>query len=135
MAKRPLRICSYPGCPNLVVQGRCEKHAIKKDDKEYDKRRGTAQQRGYTYRWQQYTKWFLRQPENSLCKLALDDGCAVVSQCVDHIDPPDGPDDPRFWDPHNHQGGCIHCNSVKGKKKIKGTKWDDLFDEQPPGGM
>jgi 5-methylcytosine-specific restriction protein A len=36
---------------------------------------------------------------------------------VDHIDPPDGPGDPRFWDTANHQPACIHCNSVKGHKK------------------
>lgn len=118
MPVRMKRPCSYPGCPELVTSGRCDKHK-RQEAKRYDKQRGTAAQRGYTARWQRYTKVFLRQPKNVFCKLQFP-GCANVSQCVDHIDPPDGPDDPRFWDPDNHQGACIHCNSVKGRKKIKG---------------
>lgn len=32
---------------------------------------------------------------------------------VDHIIPVDGPDDPRFWDPENHQSLCHACHSAK----------------------
>ena len=28
---------------------------------------------------------------------------------------------PKFWDKANHQPACIHCNSVKGHKNIKGA--------------
>ena len=129
MPNRPLRTCAHPGCPALVAKGYCEKHQ-KQTDKQYDSRRGSATERGYTYQWAKYSKRFLSRPENALCKLAIDSGCAVVAQCVDHIDPPDGPDDPRFWDPRNHQGACIHCNSVKGRKMIKGTKWDGLIEDE-----
>ena len=58
--------------------------------------------------------------ENQFCSLRLP-GCTFIAQCVDHIDPPDGPDDPRFWDKNNHQPACIHCNSVKGHRKIVGS--------------
>jgi hypothetical protein len=34
--------------------------------------------------------------------------------------PPSSPDDPLFWDPKNHQAGCLHCNSVKGKSSMVG---------------
>ena len=119
MPNKPMRICNSPGCNQLVSSGRCPKHT-KQEQRRYDKQRGSAHQRGYTYRWYQYTKWFLSQPENVFCKLQLDSGCANIAQCVDHIDPPDGPNDPRFWDTSNHQGGCIHCNSVKGHRYIKG---------------
>ena len=117
MPYKPLRPCLQPGCPELVSKGYCDKH---KKDKEYDRRRGTANQRGYTYRWQKYSRHFLSRPDNVFCKLQLL-GCTNLAECVDHIVPPDGPDDPRFWDPANHQAACIHCNSVKGRRAQKGT--------------
>lgn len=119
MPNKPLRPCRQPGCPELVQGGYCDKH--KRDtNREYDKRRGTAHERGYTYRWQKYSKLFLSNPENVFCKLQLP-GCTNIADCVDHIDPPNGPDDPRFWDRDNHQPACIHCNSVKGHRKMAGT--------------
>ena len=120
MPMRPKKPCAAFGCPALIEAGTryCEKHK-RQEAKRYDWERGTAAQRGFTGHWQRYSKWFLRQPENIFCKLQLP-GCANVSQCVDHIDPPDGPNDPRFWDPENHQSACIHCNSVKGRRKMKG---------------
>jgi 5-methylcytosine-specific restriction protein A len=119
MAIHPLRPCNHPGCPALVVNGFCEKHK-KQEQRRYDRQRGTANLRGYNYDWAKYSKWFISQPENIFCKLQLP-GCTNISECTDHIDPPTGPDDPRFWDTSNHQGACLHCNSVKGHKKIKGN--------------
>ena len=129
MPRGPLRPCKHPGCPHLTREAYCEAHrgeaeaeaeARRERDQAADRRRGSAQDRGYTSRWARYSKWFLRQPGHQLCALHLDEGCAVVAQCVDHIDPPDGPTDPRFWDPDNHQPACIHCNSVKGHRRIVG---------------
>jgi len=100
------------------MSGYCDKHK-KQDQRVRDKRRGTPHQRGYSYRWSLYSKAFLRNPDNVFCKLQLP-GCTNLAGCVDHKDPPDGPDDPRFWDPNNHQAACIHCNSVKGHRMIKG---------------
>ena len=116
MLRRPLRPCTYPGCNNLVTSGRCEKH---KTVDNQDRHSETAAERGYNYRWQKYSKWFLKQPENQFCKLQLP-GCTNIAECVDHIDPPNGIDDPRFWNTNNHQAACIHCNSVKGHKNLKG---------------
>lgn len=123
MPNKPKRICNHPGCNQLTAERFCESHKKQVQEKR-DKERGTAHERGYTYRWSKYSKWFLRQPSNQICKLRLDGGCALVSQCVDHINPPDGPDDPLFWDTDNHQASCIHCNSVKGDKYIKGSEWE-----------
>ena len=116
MAKRT---CNHPGCSVLVDSGYCEKHK-KQDQRQRDQRRGTAHERGYTYRWQKYGKLFLSNPDNVFCKLQLP-GCDNLADCVDHINPPDSPNDPRFWDPRNHQGACIHCNSAKGHRKQEGT--------------
>lgn len=119
MAIRAKRQCNYPGCHELVTTGYCDKHAKQYRIQE-DMKRGTANQRGYTYRWSKYSKWFLSQPENVFCKLQLP-GCDNIAQCVDHIKPHSGPNDPLFWDRNNHQAACIHCNSVKGRKEIKGS--------------
>jgi 5-methylcytosine-specific restriction protein A len=118
MPSKPLRLCNHPGCNELVTAGYCDKHK-KQDQQQRDQRRGTAHERGYTYRWQKYSQWFLKQPENIFCKLQLP-GCTNLAECVDHIDPVNGAKDPRFWDTSNHQGACIHCNSVKGHRKMIG---------------
>ena len=123
---RARRLCKAPGCPHLVGHGHryCDAHIDieideqRRSQERRDARRGSSRQRGYDTRWNKYSKWFLSQPQNQFCALHMDEGCAGVAQCVDHIDPPDGPDDPRFWDYSNHQPACIHCNSVKGHRFI-----------------
>ncbi len=121
---RAKRFCRHPGCRELTghESGYCEAHRGEWEEKNRarDVRRGTARARGYDSKWAGYSKRFLSRPENQLCALKLDEKCAVLAQCVDHIDPPDGPCDPRFWDPANHQPACIHCNSVKGHRRIVG---------------
>jgi 5-methylcytosine-specific restriction protein A len=123
VANKSLRFCSHTGCSNLTPDRYCEAHQSDAAEQRalHDKRRGSSRDRGYTYRWEKYSKWFLAQPGNQLCKLHLDDGCAIVAQCVDHIKPHKGYGDPNLWNPSNLQASCIHCNSVKGNKTIKGT--------------
>lgn len=118
MPRRSPRFCSHPGCSRLVTDTYCEEHA-KLHEKQSDVARDSSHKRGYNWRWRNYSKAFLRRPENQICKLHLP-GCTILAECVDHIDPPDGPDDPRFWDKSNHQAACIRCNSVKGHKNIRG---------------
>lgn len=119
MPSRAKHFCNHPGCAELVSDTYCPEH-VALHAREEDRRRGSAATRGYGYKWQQYSKGFLRKPENQICKLHLP-GCTILAQCVDHIDPPDGPGDPRFWDKKNHQPACIHCNSVKGHRMQVGT--------------
>jgi 5-methylcytosine-specific restriction protein A len=126
MPSKSLRFCLHSGCKNLTRNGYCPEHADEAEQKRkdqfkrYDQRRGSASERGYDSRWAKASKWFLKQPGNQICKLHLP-GCKIVAECVDHIEPPDGPDDPKFWDPDNWQPACIRCNSVKGNKKMKGN--------------
>ena len=127
MPNKAPQFCGHHGCPELTNKRYCPEHMAEYEEKQkqaqagYERKRGSAQARGYGSRWQKYSQGFLRRPGNQLCKLHIDDGCAIVAQCVDHIDPPSGPDDPRFWDRSNHQPACIHCNSVKGHKKMLGS--------------
>jgi 5-methylcytosine-specific restriction endonuclease McrA len=72
--------------------------------------RKTATERGYGSTWARYSRNRLaRQPE---CV-----GCGDPARVTDHIVPVTGPDDPRFWDPENHQSLCIPCHSVKTTKE------------------
>lgn len=41
---RALKVCSTPGCPELVPTGRCQAHT-----READRARGTARERGYDH--------------------------------------------------------------------------------------
>ena len=131
MARRSQKFCGHIGCGEIVTGNIrfCERHKSDEADaiRKRDVRRGSSRARGYTAQWDKYSKWYLLQPEHQLCALRLDGGCAVVAQCVDHIDPPEGPDDPKFWDQNNHQPACIHCNSVKGRRKIIGKIRIDLL--------
>ena len=122
MPKRALHFCNHPGCPSLTTDRYCPEHTADKLEarREQDKRRGSASSRGYDWRWQKYSTAFLRRPGNQICRLHIDEGCTLLADCVDHIDPPNGPSDPRFWDKANHQPACIHCNSVKGHRNIVG---------------
>lgn len=126
--------CNAPNCPNITANKYCAEHQYLQDEEdrkraEFLKNRGrknnyghklNSRQRGYTSKWDKYSKWFLSQPQNQLCALRLDDKCARVAQCVDHINPPKDAKDPLFWDRKNHQPACIHCNSVKGHRNMPG---------------
>lgn len=117
------KFCAYPGCSNLTQGKYCTEHADeeKKQRAEQDKRRGSSRERGYSYRWDKYSKWFLSQPGNQFCKLHLDDGCNIIAECVDHIQAHNGPGDPLFWEKSNHQSSCLRCNTIKGRRTIVGT--------------
>ncbi len=67
-------------------------------------RREAANQRGYTWRWRKYSK--RRLQEHPWCVHCEQEGIAGLAHETDHIEPVSGPDDPRFWDPENHQSLC-----------------------------
>lgn len=71
--------------------------------KLHDAERGTAAQRGYDYRWQQYTKVFLS--EHPLCVRCKARGDIVPATVVDHIEPHRGNEE-MFWNSRNHQPLC-----------------------------
>ena len=112
----PLRRCVHQGCPSLVKHGRCPAH-----EKAYDQRRGTAQERGYTYEWAKYSKAWLRA--HPLCGMRLDGkrhaehsactkaGRRVAAQCTDHIKAV--AQGGAMFDAANHQSLCLSCNTTK----------------------
>lgn len=107
--RRPLRPCAHGGCPALVESGRCTEHQQHQVEKTRaaDRRRGSSTARGYGARWRRYRDWFIERHPVCAC------GCEQPSTDVDHIEPVTGPDDPRFWDPTNHQALTHECHSKK----------------------
>lgn len=78
--------------------------------KQYEKVRGTASQRGYTYKWSKAAKGFLKK--NPLCVMCLEEGHTCAATEVDHIVPHHG-DQKLFWDKSNWQGLCKSHHSQK----------------------
>lgn len=118
MPTKPKRPCNRPGCRNLTTKRFCEQHRTA-EYKRQDRERGTAAERGYGYRWQKYRTWFLK--ENPLCAECKRQGRLTAATLVDHIIPVTGADDPRFWDPDNHQPLCDRCHNIKRATEDKET--------------
>lgn len=78
-----------------------------------DAQRGTAQQRGYNYKWQQARLAYLRK--HPLCVMCAKEGYVVIADVVDHVEPHRG-NMKIFWDSSRWQGLCFHHhNSTKQK--------------------
>ena len=106
--------------------------------KHVEQRRGTATQRGYTYRWSQYSRavrdgqrwrddeglptgWCCgdrpagaRQTTDSVCR---QEGRVTRAAVVDHIVPITGKDDPRFFVATEHQTLCEVCHNSKRQRE------------------
>jgi 5-methylcytosine-specific restriction protein A len=113
MPHKPMRPCRYSRCPQLTDDktGYCDAHR-QQVQRQYDRERGSANERGYDYHWQQYSKHYLM--EHPLCALCAKKAPPVIkaSECIDHIIPHRG-DYNLFWNRNNHQPACLECNSVK----------------------
>ena len=114
MPYKPMRPCSFPGCPNLTDGKYCEEHKSKAS-----KERPSAGKRGYNSRWQKESKKFLET--HPLCVLCLEDHKVTEATVVDHIIPHRG-DMTLFWDKNNWQALCKHCHDVK-------TMTEDRYQE------
>lgn len=80
------------------------------------RRRESACKRGYTRTWKKLRDAHLHQ--HPLCRMCKDQGRLVAAECVDHIKPISGRDDPRLLDQHNLQALCLSCHNVKtGREK------------------
>lgn len=110
---RPQRPCATFGCRGLVAgqERYCQACQAKPRRRSYDDQRPSAAARGYGRPWQVYRRWYLR--EHPLCLQCQAAGRLAPATDVDHIVAIDGPDDPRFWEPTNHQALCHECHSRK----------------------
>jgi 5-methylcytosine-specific restriction enzyme A len=76
-----------------------------------DANRPTAAARGYNRRWHEYSVQYRRQ--HPLCVACARRGIDALATVVDHTIAVSGPEDPRFWDPTNHQSLCRACHEAK----------------------
>ncbi len=98
------RLCR---CGAVVASGRaCACQAVRRAD--YNKRRGSARQRGYGTEWEKASRAFLALPENRFCIC----GCGRRADLVDHKVPHRG-DMALFWDRGNWQAMAFGCHSAK----------------------
>lgn len=84
LANKMKRPCAFPGCPELVSEGRyCEKHQ-KLYRQQQDRERGSAAARGYDARWRRIREMVLR--EEPLCRECMRHGRVTPATDVHHID-------------------------------------------------
>lgn len=105
----PLHPCGHPGCAMLTDARKCDRHE-KKDQQEYDKRRGNPAARGYDRNWRIASKAYLAR--NPLCVECLKQRRLVAATVTDHIVPHKG-DPALFWNQDNWQALCKPCHDHK----------------------
>ena len=123
MANKPPRIC---GCGKTVPAGAaCECAVARRAD--YDRRRGSARQRGYDARWERESADFLALPENKFCAC----GCGREADMVDHKRAHKG-DMALFWDRSNWQPMKRRCNSRKAVREEGGFGKSSRYQAHAP---
>ena len=128
MANKPPHFCIHPGCRTLTHEAYCAEHAPLH---AYTDNRASASERGYDAKWSRFAKHYLSMPEHQFCALHISPNCRSVSECVDHVVPLEGPDDPKKYDTSNLQPACLACNTLKGKRVMRGA-W--VYGERTDGG-
>lgn len=85
--------------------------------RDYDRRRGSASERGYDHSWSKASKAFLEL--HPLCCGCDAVGLVAAARLTDHIQPHKG-DAALFWDRSNWQACCQwHHDVVKQKLELK----------------
>lgn len=95
----------------MVDETYCTAH--KREEQRHRTRawhKGSASERGYDWRWQQYRKSFLAR--NPLCVSCLARDRTAAATVVDHIQPHKG-DKSLFWLATNHHPLCRACHDSK----------------------
>ena len=113
MPKAALKPCKYPGCPELVASGYCERH---KKERGGAVVRDPNRQRLYGRRWQ---KMRVKQLKNQpWCEICLENGVHTLATQVHHVERHEG-DEHMFYN-SPLQSLCISCHSKETAKEVKG---------------
>ena len=114
MARAAFRPCTWPGCPELTIDGgRCPRHT-REANRGYDQRRGTAKQRGYDSTWERVRLIVLAR-DHYLCRECIRGGyvnSVAMLAPVDHIIPISQRPDLRLA-LSNLETLCHHCHARK----------------------
>ncbi len=94
---------------------------------QYDKRRGSAVERGYDHRWHECREWYVRR--NGLCEDCAVKGLTVIVDEVDHIIPFKGSSDRLRLDHANLRSRCKACHTRKTRQFDVWIRrlWDNLM--------
>ncbi len=105
MPWKPNKPCAIHGCPVLAPAGHayCAEHEAQRQ-KRVDENRTSQSRKNYGYKWQNYSKRYLKLNEYCI-------KCPNKSEVVDHIIPVESGG--SMWDPLNHQPMCKSCHSRK----------------------
>lgn len=112
MPRKPKRMCSYPGCPELTEGIYCGKHQ-KEETKKYNRNRKFKKLYNSS-RWQRLRKKVLTK--HPLCVECEKKGILTPATEVDHIVPHHG-SEALFWDEDNLQALCKSCHDKKTAKE------------------
>jgi 5-methylcytosine-specific restriction protein A len=118
MPSKPPKPCAKPGCGRLTTGRFCEAHQGE-TDRAKDARRGTAAERGYTYRWAKARRTFLKR--YPLCAECQRQGRVTPATVVDHIVPHRG-DQALFWDRNNWAALCKYHHDRKTAYEVNERK-------------
>lgn len=117
MPHRALQACAEPGCPELVINGYCEKHQSKRNAERYAQEQRTWQYLYDTARWKKIRKAQLAK--EPWCRNHLENmGEYVPATQCDHIEPHRGDVEKFFTGPF--QSLCDSCHSQKTAIEIHG---------------
>lgn len=114
MPFKPKKPCPYSGCPNLTDGGKCEEHR-RKIEREYEKERGSASERGYDATWHKVSEMHLN--EFPLCAECEKQSRATAATMTHHIKRIVDGGDKLAWD--NLESLCEACHN----EKHKGGRW------------
>jgi len=108
-------MCKTPGCPKLVEAGKscCEEHT-RQQTRQYDRQRGTANQRGYNANWRKVRK--MKLASDPLCERCKADGRLIPATLVHHKDR-----DPRNNSDENLMSLCNECHETI--HRDEGERW------------
>lgn len=104
MARRPLQLCSYPGCNATQPEPRCGLHR----QRMFTDNRESAHSRGYDRKWRKLRLSYLTQ--NPICEIKHHCHGAPATE-VDHIRPLSAGGE--RLDEDNLQSACGPCHKWK----------------------
>jgi 5-methylcytosine-specific restriction protein A len=101
MPSKPNHHCNYPGCLETTKERYCIWHQ-KKFDRDYEKKRETAAERGYDANWAKVRE--IKLNTDPLCERCMVQGNDMAADLVHHKD--HNPKNNREWNLESLCDGC-----------------------------
>lgn len=98
--------------------------------RQYDQRRGSARERGYTTEWDSASRQW--RQDFPICAECERQGRLKPSEVVDHVRPHKGDQD-WFWNQENWEATCKRCHDIKTRMEENLTTYRRTVVTGPPG--